>query len=400
MKQQFSIWAPLAKSMSLQVEGKVVPMLAGEHGWWTVDAEADHGTDYGFLIDQDPHGYPDPKSLWQPEGVHAASRVLDHGRFKWSDHGWQPAPLSKAIIYELHVGTFTPGGTFVSTIDKLADLKSLGVTHVELLPVNSFAGRWGWGYDGVSLYAPQEAYGGPDGLKQLVDACHAHGMALLMDVVYNHFGPVGNYAGKFGPYTTENHHTPWGGAVNLDDAGSTEVRRFFCDNALMWLRDYHIDGLRLDAVHAYVDRSAKHLLEQLAEEVEQLSSEVGKPLVLIAESDLNDPRIVTPRTDPSDSEVCGTRAAMASTPSGATTSITLSSPNLPVKSEAITVTSEPSNKSPKASRTPTSSMELTPSIATVFTAARFRSSVRTAFSAIFKIMTRLAIVPSATGSTQ
>jgi maltooligosyltrehalose trehalohydrolase len=270
-------------------------MQPGAHGWWSVAvASAGHGSDYAFLLDDDPHPYPDPRSLWQPLGVHAPSRVLDHARFQWSDRQWLPVPLSHAVIYELHIGTFTPQGTFAAAIEKLAYLRELGITHVELMPVNAFPGRWGWGYDGVTIYAPQEQYGGPDGLKHFVDVCHANSLAVLLDVVYNHFGPDGNYTGQFGPYITQNHHTPWGGAVNFEEKGSYDVRRFFCDNALMWLRDYHFDGLRLDAIHAFVDRSAVHFLEQLAREVIALSEQTGRDHVLIAESDLNDPRIVTP----------------------------------------------------------------------------------------------------------
>ena len=195
----------------------------------------------------------------------------------------------------MHVGTFTPGGTLASAIERLDYLVELGITHVELMPVAAFAGDRGWGYDGVDLYAVAEHYGGPDGLKAFVDACHGRGLAVILDVVYNHFGPVGNYAGKFGPYLTNAHCTPWGEAVNLEERGSDEVRRFFCDDALMWLRDFHIDGLRLDAVHGLVDRSAAHFLEQLSAEVETLAATLGRRLVLIAESDLNDPRVVRPR---------------------------------------------------------------------------------------------------------
>jgi len=201
------------------------------------------------------------------------------------------------IIYELHVGTFTAEGTLNAAAGKLGYLKELGVTHVELMPMNAFEGEHGWGYDGVALFAVHEPYGGPDGLKRFVNAAHEAGLAVLLGVVYNHFGPSGNYTGKFGPYIVSSHHTPWGGAVNLEDAGSAEVRRFFCDNALMWLREHHIDGLRIDAVHAFVDRSAIHFLEQLASEVEELGGALQRRLVLIAESDLNDPRIVTPRED-------------------------------------------------------------------------------------------------------
>jgi maltooligosyltrehalose trehalohydrolase len=212
--------------------------------------------------------------------------------FAWSDSGWQAPPLSSALIYELHVGTFTPEGTLQAAESHLDYLKDLGVTHVELMPIANFPGKRGWGYDGVDLYAPFNAYGEPGDLKRFVNECHGKGLAVLLDVVYNHLGPVGNYLEKFGPYFTGNHSTPWGGAVNFEEAGATEVRRFLIDNALMWLRDYHMDGLRLDAVHAFNDRSAIHFLEQLAGEVKRLEATLGKHFVLIAESDLNDPRLV------------------------------------------------------------------------------------------------------------
>jgi maltooligosyltrehalose trehalohydrolase len=292
----FSIWAPRASSVAIAVNGLRHPMTASNHGWWHAGiAEAQHGADYAYYIDDDPKPYPDPRSEWQPNGAHAASRVIDHGRFQWRTTGFSAKPLSQAIIYELHIGTFTAEGTLAAAIQKLPYLRDLGITHVEVMPVNSFPGRWGWGYDGVAIYAPQEAYGGPRGLKEFVDACHGYGLAALLDVVYNHFGPVGNYSGRFAPYITECHHTPWGGAVNLEEAGSYEVRRFFCDNARMWLRDYRFDGLRLDAVHAFIDGSARHFLEQLADEVQDLSAQLDRKLVLIAESDLNDPRIVAPK---------------------------------------------------------------------------------------------------------
>jgi len=267
-----------------------------ERGYWRAELdEAGPGSDYGFLVDGDTKAYPDPRSKWQPEGVHGLSRVYDPDAFDWTDAGFQAPPLASAILYELHIGTFTPQGTLDAAIEKLDYLRALGITHVELMPVAAFAGEYGWGYDGVALYAVHAPYGGPDALKRFVNAAHSKGLAVLLDVVYNHFGPVGNYTGKFGPYVTESHHTPWGGAVNLEDAGADEVRRFFCDNAQMWLREFHIDGLRLDAVHAFVDRSAIHFLEQLSAEIEALSAQLARRLVLIAESDLNDPRIVTPR---------------------------------------------------------------------------------------------------------
>ena len=202
--------------------------------------------------------------------------------------------LSSAVLYELHIGTFSPEGTFDGAISKLDHLVQLGITHVELMPVAEFHGVRGWGYDGVDLFAPKHSYGGPAGLKRLVDACHAKGLGVILDVVYNHLGPSGNYLAGFGPYFTSQHKTPWGDALNFDGPHSDEVRRFFCDNALMWLRDYHFDGLRLDAVHAIVDTSAIPFLEQLATEVDELKAHLGRHLVLIAESDLNDPRVVRP----------------------------------------------------------------------------------------------------------
>jgi len=293
---EFTVWAPNARKVAVKIGDAAYPMHGpSERGWWNVTVEqAGPTTDYGFVLNDDPKAWPDPRSQWQPNGVHGASRVYDQSAFAWSDGGWRGLPLERAVVYELHIGTFTPKGAFDSAIERLDYLAGLGITHVELMPVAAFPGRHGWGYDGASLFAVTEQYGGPDGLKRLVDACHARGLAVLLDVVYNHFGPVGNYSGKFGPYITDTHHTPWGGAVNFEDWGSDEVRRFFCDNALIWMRDYHIDGLRLDAVHAFVDRSAVHFMEQLSNEVRELSARLGRRLLLIAESDLNDPRVVKP----------------------------------------------------------------------------------------------------------
>ncbi|MGD0443709.1 MAG: malto-oligosyltrehalose trehalohydrolase [Edaphobacter sp.] len=292
---EFAVWAPNARKVAVTIGETAYPMGGPERGWWRICVEqAGPGMDYGFAVDDDSKVWPDPRSEWQPHGVHGLSRVYDQAGFAWSDEKWDAPELSRAVIYELHVGTFTPQGTFDSAIERLDFLVGLGITHVELMPVAAFPGGRGWGYDGAALFAVYEGYGGPDGLKRLVDACHARGLAVLLDVVYNHFGPVGNYSGKFGPYITERHRTPWGGAVNFEDWGSDEVRRFFCDNALMWMRDYHIDGLRLDAVHEYFDRSAIHFMEQLSSEVKELSAKLGRRLVLIAESDLNDPRVVKP----------------------------------------------------------------------------------------------------------
>ena len=290
----FAVWAPAARSVEVALERGRFPLAASGNGWWSGEAEAVPGDDYSFVLDgTDP--VPDPRSPFQPGGVHGPSRLVNHGAFPWTDAGWRPPPLSSAILYELHVGTFTGEGTFASAVRRLPRLVDLGVTHVELMPVAEFPGMRGWGYDGVDLFAPHHAYGGPDGLKALVDACHGHGLAVVLDVVYNHLGPAGNPLPRFGPYFTGRYQTPWGEAVNLDGPGSDEVRRFFCDNALMWLRDYHVDGLRLDAVHAFLDSSALPFLEQLAEEVAALEAELGRELVLVAESDRNDPRLVRPR---------------------------------------------------------------------------------------------------------
>ncbi|HVA69354.1 MAG TPA: malto-oligosyltrehalose trehalohydrolase [Candidatus Binataceae bacterium] len=289
-----SVWAPFAAAVDLVAGRERLAMTRGDGGWWRADLPPHlEFLDYAFSLDG-AAPVPDPRSPFQPAGVHGFSRPIDHATFNWTDSRWRQPPLSSALIYELHVGTFTRGGTFDSVIDRLGYLAKLGVTHVELMPVAEFPGDRGWGYDGVNLFAPHHHYGGPEALKRLVDACHARGLAVILDVVYNHFGPDGNYLPRFGPYLTDRYRTPWGSAVNLDDAESVEVRRFFCDNALGWLRDYHIDGLRLDAVHAIFDAAAIHFLEQLAAEVKALEASLGRPLILIAESDLNQPRIVTP----------------------------------------------------------------------------------------------------------
>ncbi|MBV9611462.1 MAG: malto-oligosyltrehalose trehalohydrolase [Acidobacteriaceae bacterium] len=291
----FEVWAPNAHNVDVRIDHASFPMQRATRGWWNCQVEsAGPGTNYFFAVDGG-EPTPDPRSNWQPHGVHGPSRVIDHSSFRWTDQNWQPRPLASAVLYELHIGTFTPAGTFRSAIERLDHLVDLGITHVELMPVNEFSGPWGWGYDGVDLYAPHHAYGTPDDLKALVDACHQKGLAVLLDVVYNHFGPAGNYMDRFGPYLIAAYKTPWGLAVNLDHRGSADVRKFFRDNAIMWLRDYHFDGLRLDAVHAFIDRSAIHFLEYLATEVEALGNTSGRHLVLIAESDLNDPRIVKSR---------------------------------------------------------------------------------------------------------
>jgi maltooligosyltrehalose trehalohydrolase len=286
------VWAPRAAAVDLQTGSQRLPMRPEESGWWSIATElAMPGVDYAFVLNGG-QPLPDPRSPSQPHGVHGPSRIVDHGSFQWHDVDWNPPPLCSAIVYELHIGTFTPAGSFDAAIERLPHLGELGITHVELMPVAEFSGDRGWGYDGVDLFAPHHVYGGPDGLKRLVDACHGRGLAVILDVVYNHFGPSGNYLAQFGPYQTDHYRTPWGDAVNFDQPGSDEVRRFLCDNALMWLRDYHFDGLRLDAIHAIVDTSAIHFLEQLAAEVAALQARLGRSLTLIAESNLNDPRIV------------------------------------------------------------------------------------------------------------
>ena len=301
----FNVWAPGAGKVHLVLDpgsdlrselsassSSRLQLNRSEGGWWNLSLPAEDERDYAFSIDGGEL-LPDPRSAWQPYGIHGPSRTLDHSKFVWHDRRWQPPPLPSAILYELHIGTFTPEGTFEGAITKLEHLVRLGITHVELMPVAEIPGTRGWGYDGVDLFAPHHAYGGPEGLKRLVDACHSKGLAILLDVVYNHLGPDGNYLARFGPYFTDKYSTPWGKAVNLDGPGSREVRRFFCDNARMWLRDYHFDGLRLDAVHAIYDSSAIHFLEQLAAEIEELGIETGRHFDLIAENDLNDPRVVT-----------------------------------------------------------------------------------------------------------
>jgi maltooligosyltrehalose trehalohydrolase len=266
-------------------------MTRDDGGWWHADADA--GPDYAFLLDEDDTPLPDPRSAWQPAGVHEPSRRYDHGAFEWTDGAWTGRALAGSVIYELHIGTFTEQGTFDAALARLDHLVDLGVDFVEVLPVNGFDGTAGWGYDGVAWGAVHEPYGGPDAFKRFVDACHGRGLGVLLDVVYNHLGPSGAYLDRFGPYFAG--RTIWGPALNLDGPDSDEVRRYVLDNALGWLRDFHVDGLRLDAVHALVDKGATHLLEELASEVDALAAGLRRPLHLIAESDLNDPKLVTSR---------------------------------------------------------------------------------------------------------
>ncbi|MFC4011728.1 malto-oligosyltrehalose trehalohydrolase [Nonomuraea purpurea] len=288
----FEVWAPRATVVEMVVMGARRAMSAGAGGWWSAEVGgARHGTQYAYLVDG-AGPYPDPRSRRQPEGIFGPSVVYDHARFTWSDHEWKGRDLRGAVIYELHVGTFTGAGTFAAAIEKVPHLVELSVDFVEIMPVAPVPGGRNWGYDGVDLYAVNETYGGPDGLKSFVDACHRAGIGVILDVVYNHLGPSGNFLHPFAPYFSGFKGSYWGDAVNLDGPGSDEVRRYLIGNAVQWLRDFHIDGLRLDAVHALHDRRATHLLAELAEEVDALACSVGRPLCLIAESDLNDPRMV------------------------------------------------------------------------------------------------------------
>lgn len=289
-----SLWAPRAQSVQIEVEHQATqPMVRDADGWWRSDVRAEGR--YRYVVDG--FAMPDPRSPWQPDGVDGWSHAVDHAAFDWHDESWTGRELSEAVIYELHVGTFSEAGTFDGAIDHLDHLVELGINAVELMPVAEFSGERGWGYDGVLLYAPHHAYGGVDGLKRLVDACHERGLSVVLDVVYNHLGPHGNHLDRCGPYFTDDYRTNWGSAVNLDGPGSDVVREFFCANARMWVLDYHVDGLRVDAVHAFADRSARPFLEQLTETVHQLADKLGRPVWMIAESDLNDPRVVRASED-------------------------------------------------------------------------------------------------------
>jgi maltooligosyltrehalose trehalohydrolase len=269
-----------------------VPMVRDELGYHvaTVDSLAPD-TQYVYRL-ADARERPDPASRFQPHGVHGPSQVVDFRQFQWTDASWKGRPLEKSVFYELHVGTYTPEGTFETLIEHLAELSDLGVNTIELMPVAQFPGSRNWGYDGVYPFAPQNTYGGPIGLQKLVDAAHQRGFAVALDVVYNHLGPEGNYLGDYGPYFTNSYQTPWGQGLNYDGPDSGPVRRYFVENALYWLDKYHLDALRLDAIHGIFDFSARHLLRELKEEVESLAKHLGRHIHLIAESDLNDARIL------------------------------------------------------------------------------------------------------------
>ncbi|OLP03131.1 malto-oligosyltrehalose trehalohydrolase [Mycolicibacterium porcinum] len=291
---EFSVWAPKPERVRVDVDGTLHEMTRTEDGWWRAEVSCRADARYGFVLDDDPTVLPDPRSARQPDGVHGRSQLWQPAPDAWTDSGWQGRSICGGVIYELHIGTFTPEGTFDSAIEKLDHLVDLGVDFVELMPVNAFNGPHGWGYDGVLWYAVHEPYGGPDGLIRFIDACHARGLGVLIDAVFNHLGPSGNYLPRFGPYLSSGSN-PWGSSINLSDADADEVRTYIIDCALRWMRDFHADGLRLDAVHALVDTTAIHLLEELAAETDALADELGRPLSLIAESDLNDPRLITPR---------------------------------------------------------------------------------------------------------
>ena len=294
---RFRVWAPRVRRVEAvfpRREGRREPLREVDEGLYEVVLpDVPPGSDYTYRLDGGA-SVPDPVSRWQPQGVHGPSRVVDPAAHPWTDRAWAGLPLEQAVFYELHVGTFTPAGTFDAAIGRLDDLRALGVTAVELMPVAAFPGSRNWGYDGVHLYAPQESYGGPAALARLVDACHARGMALVLDVVYNHLGPEGNYLQRFGPYFSGRHHTPWGDALNFDDRDCEPVRRHFIDNALYWLTEYHVDGLRLDAIHAIFDFGVRHVLAELAEVFHEQARRLGRTAWLIAESDLNDTRVIDP----------------------------------------------------------------------------------------------------------
>ena len=287
-----TVWAPNARRVTLRSNGTDTALTGDAAGYWHTPVAVPPAGEYGFLLDDNPTLLPDPRSRRQPHGVHGASAAFDHHDHRWNDQFWTGRQLAGGVIYEMHVGTFTPKGTLDSAIERLDHLVDLGIDFVEVLPVNGFNGTHNWGYDGVAWNAVHEGYGGPAAYQRFVDACHQRGLAVLQDVVYNHLGPSGNYLPLFGPYLHEASANTWGSSVNLDEE---PVRRLILDNVRMWLHDYHVDGLRLDAVHALVDTATPHILHELAHEVDALSAFVRRPLTLIAESDMNDASIVAPR---------------------------------------------------------------------------------------------------------
>ncbi len=291
---KFTVWAPQIQQMAVHLispTDQLVPLQQDGRGYWQGEAEAEPGALYYYQLDGTDR--PDPASQSQPQGVHGASEVIDHS-FDWTDQDWKNIPLEKMVIYELHVGTFTPEGTFEAIIPRIPELLELGITAIEIMPVAQFPGERNWGYDGTYLYAAQNSYGGVAGLKRLVDACHQQGMATILDVVYNHFGPEGNYIGCYGPYFTDKYHSLWGDAINFDGAYSYGVRNFFLENVLYWFRELHFDALRLDATDHILDHNPQHLLQEMVVMVAEFAEQQGRPFYLTAESDLNDPRWIRP----------------------------------------------------------------------------------------------------------
>jgi maltooligosyltrehalose trehalohydrolase len=294
----FLVWAPRCASVGVKLlkdGSRIFPMERTDDGYFRAWVDGASAGDLYFYNLDGTEDRPDPASRFQPEGVHGPSCIVDPAAFRWRDKGWKGIPLSRAIFYELHVGTFTPEGTFEAAVAKIPYLKELGVTVVEIMPVAQFPGTRNWGYDGADLYAVQNSYGGPEAFRTLVNACHRAGLAVCLDVVYNHFGPEGNYLHRYGPYFTPKYRTPWGEAINYDDAESDHVRRFVIDNGLRWVTEYHIDALRLDAVHGIFDFGATHILEEMNEKVRERARELGRRVHVIAESDLNDSRLIRPR---------------------------------------------------------------------------------------------------------
>ncbi|HKO56908.1 MAG TPA: alpha-amylase family glycosyl hydrolase, partial [Thermoanaerobaculia bacterium] len=293
-RTEFRVWAPHRERVELHIvaprEQRVA--MTKRDGYHEAVVESGEGTRYFFTLDGTDR--PDPASRYQPEGVHGPSEVVGSD-FEWHDAEWRGLPLQDYVVYELHVGTFTDEGTFEAVIPRLDELKELGITAVELLPVGQFPGERNWGYDGVYVGAAQASYGGVRGLERLADACHQRGLALVLDVVYNHLGPEGNYLSEYGPYFTDRYKTPWGLALNFDGPQSDHVRWFFIHNALQWIDEFHIDALRVDAVHAIVDHSAEPFLQDLTSAVRARAEELGRRVYTIAESDLNDPRVITPK---------------------------------------------------------------------------------------------------------
>jgi maltooligosyltrehalose trehalohydrolase len=299
---EFRVWAPNVTNLAVRILGDhlcTIPMMRSlkseDSEFVAVVPHVSEGTDYFYVLEGERER-PDPVSRWQPHGVHGPSRIVNPASFQWSDQKWIGIPLKDFIIYEFHPGTFTAEGTFENVIPRLPYLRDLGITALEIMPVAEVPGNRNWGYDGASLYAAQSSYGGPDGMKRLVDACHQYGLAAVLDVVYNHLGPEGNYLPEFAPCFTDAHHTPWGKAINYDGPGSDGVRRFIIDNALYWLTEFHVDALRLDAIHGIYDFGARHVLDELAEAFQTQAQRLGRKAWLIAESDLDDVRIISPRS--------------------------------------------------------------------------------------------------------